>query len=200
MAAAVAFLLAHMVIVFIVLAIVFLFVIVPAYLIPAIALYNIAKNAGHPYPWLAFIPLAQTFLEYTLPKRRYKVFFIDTADRKMMGILVLCLANFGSGIIAGLNVIPAIGQILDIALAVFLAAFNWRKMYDMLRTVSMDHENALIVSIISLFIPWVYAIVLLCNMKKEPEFGFGNWATTEIEGKGLATATEKAEAPSSNEE
>ena len=32
------------------------------YLLPAIALFVMAKNAGHKYPWLAFIPIAQTYI------------------------------------------------------------------------------------------------------------------------------------------
>ncbi len=73
-----------------------------SYLLPAIALFNMANKAGHPYPWLAFIPFAQTYLEFTLPKKQFKVFFVDTDQRSLMAVITLIAANFGTGIIAGL--------------------------------------------------------------------------------------------------
>ena len=153
-----------------------------SYLLPAIALFNMANKAGHPYPWLAFIPFAQTYLEFTLPKKQFKVFFVDTDQRGLMAVITLIAANYGTGIIAGLNLIPVLGQLLDLALAVFLAAFNWRKMYDIHKTYGADEEMAKIIAVIGIFIPLVYSIFLLTEMNNEPDYGFGNYQTKEIEG------------------
>ena len=153
-----------------------------SYLLPSIALFNMANKAGHPYPWLAFIPFAQTYLEFTLPKKQFKVFFVDTDQRGLMAVITLIAANFGTGIIAGLNLIPILGQLLDLALAVFLAAFNWRKMYDIHKTFGADEEMAKIIAVIGIFIPLVYSIFLLTEMNNEPDYGFGNYQTTETEG------------------
>ena len=53
-----------------------------SFLLPAFALYRHAKTAGYDKPWLAFIPFAQTYLEYVLPRRRFKALFIDTHERE----------------------------------------------------------------------------------------------------------------------
>ena len=44
------------------------------YLLPAIALFKMARKAGYKYPWLAFIPIAQTYLEFVLPRREFNLF------------------------------------------------------------------------------------------------------------------------------
>jgi hypothetical protein len=153
------------------------------YLLPAIALFVMAKNAGHKYPWLAFIPIAQTYLEYTLPKRNFKIFnIVDTDKRATVAIVSIIAIYFGSGIIAGLNLVPVLGQLLDAALAVFICAVSIRKMYDIHVTYGCDSEKALILSIIGFFVPLVYAISILLIMKNEPEYGFGNYETDTAGG------------------
>lgn len=163
-----------------------------SYLLPAIALFNMANKAGHPYPWLAFIPFAQTYLEFTLPKKQFKVFFVDTDQRSLMAVITLIAANFGTGIIAGLNLIPVLGQLLDVALAVFLAAFNWRKMRDIHVTYGTDEEKATIIALIGIFVPLVYSIFLLLEMNNEPDYGFGNFQTKTEEGEYEEVAEETA--------
>ena len=114
-----------------------------SFLLPAFALYRHAKTAGFDKPWLAFIPFAQTYLEYVLPRRRFKALFIDTHEREKVALIVILVSTFGTSVIAGLNLIPAFGQILDLALTLFLVAMNWRKMYDYLCTF-VDEKDAYI--------------------------------------------------------
>ena len=149
------------------------------YLLPAIALFKMARKAGYKYPWLAFIPIAQTYLEFVLPRREFNLFF-KTKKRDYMGILFLLMTYLGSTIIVLLNVVPAIGQFLDVALPIVLMAFAWRKRYDMIHTFR-DKELALPVSIISIFIPAVYSIVLIFSMNREPEYGAGNYYNIYME-------------------
>ena len=143
------------------------------YLLPAFALFKMARKAGYKYPWLAFIPIAQTYLEFVLPRREFNLFF-KTRKRNYMGILFLLMTYLGSTIIVMLNVVPAIGQLLDLALPIVLMAFAWRKKYDMIRTFR-DKELALPISIVSIFIPAVYSVMLVLSMNKEPEYGAGNY-------------------------
>ena len=149
------------------------------YLLPAIALFKMARKAGYKYPWLAFIPIAQTYLEFVLPRREFNLFF-KTRKRNYMGILFLLMTYLGSTIIVMLNVVPAIGQLLDLALPIVLMAFSWRKKYDMIRTFR-DKELALPISIVSIFIPAVYSVMLVLSMNKEPEFGAGNYYNIYME-------------------
>ena len=149
------------------------------YLLPAIALFKMARKAGYKYPWLAFIPIAQTYLEFVLPRREFNLFF-KTRKRNYMGILFLLMTYLGSTIIVMLNVVPAIGQLLDLALPIVLMAFSWRKKYDMIRTFR-DKELALPISIVSIFIPAVYSVMLVLSMNKEPEYGAGNYYNIYME-------------------
>ena len=145
-----------------------------SFLLPAFALYRHAKTAGYDKPWLAFIPFAQTYLEYILPRRRFKALFIDTHEREKVALIVILVSTFGTSVIAGLNLIPAFGQILDIALTLFLVAMNWRKMYDYLCTF-VDEKDAMTFSVIGVFVPIVYAVYLIVIREKEPEYGEGNY-------------------------
>ena len=70
-------------------------VMIISFLLPAIALYSHAQIAGYDKPWLAFIPFAQTYLEYILPRRRFKVLFIDTHEREKMALIVILVSTFG---------------------------------------------------------------------------------------------------------
>ena len=82
----------------------FLFMILE-YLLPAIALFKMAKRAGYKYPWLAFIPIAQTYLEFVLPRREFNL-LVKTKKRNYMAIVFLILTYFGTSIIIALNVVP----------------------------------------------------------------------------------------------
>ena len=149
------------------------------YLLPAIALFKLSKKAGYKYPWLAFIPIAQTYLEFVLPRREFNL-LVKTKKRNYMGILFLVLSYLGTSIIVALNVVPALGQLLDLLLPIVLIAMAWRKKYDMLVTFR-SKELALPISIISIFVPWVYTIVLIFSMNQDPEYGVGNYYNVYME-------------------
>lgn len=151
------------------------------YLLPAIALFKLARKAGYKHAWLAFIPVAQTYLEFVLPRREFNLLF-KTKNRSLMGIIDLILTYFGTTIIVALNVIPALGQLLDVALPFILVAFAWRRKYDMICTFR-DKELALLISILSIPFPFVYNIVLIFSMNREPEYGAGNYYNVPMEDK-----------------
>jgi len=149
------------------------------YILPAIALFKMAKKSGYKYPWMAFIPVAQTYLEFVLPRKEFNVLF-KTKKRNMMGLITIILTYFGTTIILALNVVPALGQLLDILLPIVLIAFNWRRKYDMICTFK-DKDLALPISILSIPFPLLYTIVLLVLMNKEPEYGAGNYYNVYME-------------------
>lgn len=144
------------------------------WLLPAIALFRMGRKAGYKHCWLAFIPFAQTYFEFVLPRRKFNVGFIKTYKRDVMAFIFLGLTFFGTTIVGLLNAAVGFGQILDLLFFVFMQILTWRKMYDVIRSVN-DKELALIVSIISLFVPIVYPIALLFNMNRAPEYGVGNY-------------------------
>lgn len=150
-----------------------------SYILPAIALYKMAQTAGYDKPWLAFIPFAQTYLMYVLPRVRFKVLFINTHKRDMIALITILVSVFGSGVIASLNFIPGFGQILDVCLAVFLTAMAFRARYDIISTFA-DEETAMPISIISIFVPLVFLIYLLVIRNNKPNYGEGNYFNVTI--------------------
>lgn len=147
------------------------------YLIPAIALNKMAKNAGYKYPWLAFIPIAQTYLEFVLPKREFNLGF-KTKERKTMAYISIGATYFGGVVVGALNTIPVLGQVLDLIFPIVLQAVRWRKMYDVMRTYKEDGIS-MAISIVSVFIPIVYSCALLSCMNQEPEYGWGRYELEE---------------------
>ncbi len=150
----------------------FLFTLIE-FILPAIALFKMARKAGYKYPWLAFIPIAQTYLEYVLPRKEFNLLF-KTKKRNVVAIADIILTYFGTTIIVILNIVPALGQLLDVLLPVVLILFAWRRRYDVICTFK-DKELALPISILGTFIPLIYSIVLLVIMKRDPDYGAGNY-------------------------
>ena len=150
------------------------------YLFPAIALFNMARRAGYPHPWFAFLPFLQTYLEFELPKKEYRVFFIrlSAKQRYIIAIIDIAAASVSFAASELFTLIPFIGWFLGISVLVFLIAFRYRKMYDLIRTYT-DRNKAVVISVFSLFVPMVYAISLLVLMNREPDFGYMNYLADE---------------------
>lgn len=152
-------------------------IIIIEYIIPAIALSKMAKLAGYKYPWLAYIPFAQTYLEFVLPKREFNLGF-KTKERGTVGLISIGTTIFGGVVVGALNTIPFLGQFLDMIFPILLQILNWRKMYDVMRTYK-DREISLVISIVGAFIPIVYSCALLSCITQEPEYGWGGYYSDE---------------------
>lgn len=150
------------------------------YLLPAIALFKMAKKAGYKYPWFAFIPFAQTYLEFVLPRREFKVLFIKAGVDMRYVVALVFIGVTATGLSAEkvTNYIPVVGGALGVLLAIFIMVLfvgcSWRKMYDLFCTYA-PKKTAVTLSVFSLFVPLIYTIALLVYMNKEPDFGAGNY-------------------------
>ena len=150
------------------------------YLLPAIALYRMAKKAGYRYAFFAFIPFMQTYLEYVLPKKEFRLFFIRAPFemRYIVAIVTIILSTAGVAVDGLFDFIPVVGGVIAALagsfLAVCLVGSKWRKMYDLIRTYDTK-KAALFISIFGSFVPLVYTIALLVYMNREPDFGAGNY-------------------------
>jgi hypothetical protein len=141
------------------------------YIIPAIALFKMARKAGYKNAWFAFIPVLQTYLEYVLPRREYNIIILKTKKREMVGVVDIVLTVLGSPIIAFLQAIPIVGQTLGLTFVLFrFFIMPFRKVYDLFMTYG-DKEKAVLFAIINLFVPGnlVYAFGLLTLMNKDPD-------------------------------
>lgn len=154
------------------------------YLLQSIPLFIMARKAGHPHPWMAFFPYANDFLTFSLPAREFNLLnIIKTKRRDVMALIYIILIICGTTIVLPLIVtvtaaIPVIGPIFSsfggIILLVVINLFKWRMYYDLLMTFGQKN-NALWVSIISLFVPWLFMIFTIFSCKNPPEYGIGNY-------------------------
>ena len=150
------------------------------FVLKGIALYKMSKNAGFNYPWLSFIPIAQVFVEFLLPRRKFELLFIKSNDRKMMAVITLPLSY--PGLLGSLfaNVVPVLGQIIAALIPFVALAMNWRKKYDLLITFYHEKEMSIILSVFCTLSPTAYAIILMTMMNKMPDYGPGNYYLSNI--------------------
>lgn len=138
------------------------------FIMKAIALFKIAQNAGHPYAWFAFIPVLQTHLLDTLPLVEFNLFnWIKTKNRSLVSIIYI-IAD--STLLYWISCIPIIGFLVRIVRMIFV----WKFDYDLLVMLGKE-DNAMLFSILGLFVPFLFPIVLLAYSGSEPDYGFGNY-------------------------
>ncbi|MBO5341078.1 MAG: hypothetical protein J6A73_00170 [Lachnospiraceae bacterium] len=167
----------------IVCAVVSLLISIAWYLLQSIPLFIMARKTGFKHAWMAFFPYTNDFLTFMLPIREFNIFnWIKSEHRDTMALIYLCMSILGgtalSIITPILAPIPVIGPIVasfgGTALLFFIYAFRWRMYYDLLKTFGQE-SNAMWVSIISLFIPWLFLIFTIFSCKNDPDYGRGNY-------------------------
>jgi hypothetical protein len=160
-----------------------LLITVAYYLLQSIPLFIMARKAGFRHAWMAFFPYTNDFLTFMLPIREFNLFnWIKTNRRDIMALVYIGLSIAGfwaMGILAGLTVgVPIIGPWLSTfggtIVIVSINMLKWRMYYDLFMTFAQK-SNALWVSIVSLFIPWLFMLFTLFSCKNPPEYGAGNY-------------------------
>lgn len=153
------------------------------YLLQSIPLFIMARKSGYRHAWMAFFPYTNDFLTFVLPAREFNIFnVIKTKRRDVMALIYIGLNVFGLALLPILAVItggiPIIGAVVSSFGGTILAAvinlWKWRMYYDLLMTYGQK-SNALWVSIISLFVPWLFMIFTIFSCKNPPEYGVGNY-------------------------
>ncbi len=153
------------------------------YLLQSIPLFIMARKAGFRHAWMAFFPYTNDFLTFMLPIREFNLFnWIKTNRRDIMALIYIGMVVAGTwvlGIVATITVgIPVIGPLISTFGGTILAAaimlWKWRMYYDLLMTFGQKN-NALWVSIVSLFVPWLFMLFTVFSCKNPPEYGAGNY-------------------------
>lgn len=164
-----------------------LLVTVAWYLLQSIPLFMMARRAGFKHAWMAFFPYTNDFLTFVLPIRQFNIFnWIKSERRDTMALIYLGLVVFGGSALTILTpiitAIPVIGTIIGPILASFgtpillfaIYMFKWRMYYDLLMTFGQE-SNAMWVSVVSLFVPWLFMIFTIFSCKNNPDYGRGNY-------------------------
>lgn len=149
---------------------------IAVYVLQAIALYKMATKLGHQYPWMAWIPYANTYLLFTLPDKKLKVLAFNKEVDRSTGFWIWLAITLGGGIIQGIfsvfTVIPVIGPIIvslvPIAIMVariFITYSAYKDLYDMF----VDESQATPFAIVSIIVPITSVVFLLIAASKNPK-------------------------------
>ncbi len=153
------------------------------YLLQSIPLFIMARKAGYKHAWMAFFPYTNDYLTFILPIREFNIFnWIKTKRRDIMALIYLCMILIGSGVVgfiatctAGIPIVgPFIATFGGTILLIAINLFKWRMYYDLLVTFGQKN-NAMWVSIVSLFIPLLFMLFTVFSCKNPPEYGKGNY-------------------------
>lgn len=155
----------------------------------AVPLYIMADKAGYAYPFLAFIPFANSYLMHILPMKEYNfIGMYKTYERKhgfLIYMLVKWIAPFAIWTVGSIfTIIPLLGYLVALILqlvnlAALVAGYIAKAimMIDLLDLYMKKDEKglAIFLGIISLFVPTVFTVSCFVLCTKEPEFGYGNY-------------------------
>lgn len=154
----------------------FLFVIA-FYIVSVFPYYRMAKRQGLPHAWLVFVPVGNIWVMLNLPRREFNLFnkYIQTDRTKVFWhfLLFTLIAGVLAVPFAFSMVIPVLGWLLYlaycVAIGVITYGFMWRMYYDIYMTYGMQ-DNAMLLSILGMFVPIVSIVVAFMIMNREPDF------------------------------
>ncbi len=153
-------------------------------LLQTIALYKMAQKVNHPYAWLAWIPIANSYVMATIPSKPFDLIsptFLGgkchVEDRNKFGIyylIFLFAPSILSMVIGVLSVIPVIGYLIAFLSTLFYLAYfilTYIVMYQIykdLYDVFEDTQNTTMMSILSIIFPIIIPFYMFILSKKVP--------------------------------
>ena len=149
---------------------------IAVYVLQAVALYKMANKLGHQYPWMAWIPYANTYLLFTLPDKKLKVLAFNKEVDRSTGFWIWLAITLGGSVIQGIfsafTVIPVIGPIIvslvPIAIMVariFITYSASKDLYEMF----VDESQSTPFAIVSIIVPITSVVFLLIASSKNPK-------------------------------
>lgn len=149
------------------------------YIITAIPLYKMAKKMGKDNAWLAWIPIGNQYIMYTIPDKPYDLFNgkIHFEERYKAFIMSLVVSYGGSiiyGMFSGLSVIPILGVFMFILAwliwfaAIVCAYIIQYPMYKDIYDTFIPSKDNTALAVISIIIPIVAIVMLWIASSKEP--------------------------------
>lgn len=149
---------------------------IAVYVLQAVALYKMANKLGHQYPWMAWIPYANTYLLFTLPDKKLKVLAFNKEVDRSTGFWIWLAITLGGSVIQGIfsvfTVVPVIGPIIvslvPIAIMVariFITYSAYKDLYEMF----VDESQATPFAIVSMIVPITVVVFLWIASSKNPK-------------------------------
>lgn len=141
------------------------------FLLEGYCLFVMAKKTEFKYPWFAFVPFLRTYLEFHIPSEDFNLWnVIRIKDRSTLAIICIIVPIAVEPILAFLTDIPYLGLLfipVSMLFNIVVLIERWKRMYDVMKTFNMGGV-AILLSIISVFVPIAYTIVLLVIFRRTP--------------------------------
>ena len=142
----------------------FLAFILVIYIVGSLALYKMAAKFYYPNLWLAWIPIANTYLLFVLPVKKFKVLLFNKELERTHAFWIYigtCVGGFILSFIPLINILAVIAIIMEIVIFLY-------PMYHDLYELFVDESTATTYAILSLLIPGAALVFLLIVSGKKP--------------------------------
>ncbi len=150
------------------------------FLATRIPYYKMAKRAGLPKAWLIWVPIAEMYILFKLPKREFNLFDkFKTNDRELVfwwWLILIGAMPAISAVLYTMMMVPILNVIVAIVYYAIMAIYmvvvyiiSWRIFYDILMTYGMQ-EHAMWAAIANCFCPIVMIVFSYMIMNKEPDY------------------------------
>lgn len=148
------------------------------YILQSIGLYRMAKKLGHDSPWLAWIPFANIYLMFILPKHSFEPLIIRTEIiSRVKAFWIYMGVTFGASIMASVFSIfldvpilgilcSSIAVLLDLLMIFAIIIFQYPLYRDLLE-LFFTKESASVCAIIGIIFPMALSIILFIAGKRE---------------------------------
>lgn len=150
------------------------------YILNSIGLYRMAKKVGNDKAWLAWIPIASTWLMFTLSDSEYRVLAINKviSDRSTAFWIFIAIQYGTSIAVSVLAAIPFVNMIVSLLspfigivtmlVYIFMMFPVYKSLYEMFLPESSAQNYAIASIICNYFVPIVTPILMLIVSGKEP--------------------------------
>lgn len=148
------------------------------YVLQSIGLYKMAKKLGHDSPWLAWIPFANIYLMFILPKHSFEPLIIKTEIISRVNAFWIYMGvTFGINILSSVFSVfldvPMLGilcsmivVVLELVIIFATIVFQYPLYRDLLE-IFFSKESASVCAIVGIIFPAAISIILFIAGRKE---------------------------------
>lgn len=154
---------------------VFLIPFIVLYILGAVGLYRMARKVGYDSPWLAWIPIANLYLMFALPKKPFRILALNKIMEKRENAFWIFLAvamakdalQWGLDLSGG-SIFFLFEKAVSIVWLAFLIFFLY-PLYKDLFVLFESEQKATVFAVLSLILPILLPFFLLAAAAKEPK-------------------------------
>lgn len=142
----------------------FLVLLLVVYILGSLGVYKIATKFYYTHAWLAWVPIANTYLMFILPVKKIKLLLFNKELERVHAFWIYIGTVIAELIFCFVPVLNILSILLIIAEEVIILYPMYHDLYELF----VDESTATTYAILSLLIPGAALVFLLIVMGKEP--------------------------------